>query len=426
MTEPAAYVYIDLDAVTRLVGRLWARRDRNRETASFEFDREWLANPVRYALGPALPATEGAFHTSEGRALFGALGDSAPDRWGRRLIARNEARRARTAGMTPRAPREIDYLLGVTDVVRQGALRFRLTPDGPFEAPLSLERGHVQVPPLIELPELLNAANILSNDPDSRESDEAARLLLAPGSSLGGARPKASVRDRDGSLAIAKFPDKADNVDVIRWERVMLDLAARAGVAVADARLEPVGESVVLVLRRFDRRGELRVPFLSAMSLLDAADGEHRSYVEIFDALRQIASEPAADGAQLWRRLVFNILSSNFDDHLRNHAVLYDGTAWRLSPAYDLNPVPAYVKPRALTTSINIDGDPTASIELALQAAPEFFLKTSDARAIAAEVESAVRDWRSVAVTHGIAHAEIEQMASAFEHDDSRIVRAWN
>src|SRR5262249_8171974 len=152
---------------------------------------------------------------------------------------------------------------------------------------------------------------------------------------------------------------------------------------------------------------------------------EHRSYVEIFDALRQIASEPAADGAQLWRRLAFNILSSNFDDHLRNHAVLYDGTAWRLSPAYDLNPVPAYVKSRELTTSINIDGDVTASIELALAAAPEFFLKTSAARGIAAEVESAVRHWRSVAAGYGIARAEIEQMSSAFEHDDSRIVRAW-
>ena len=284
MTEPAAHVYIDLEGVTRPVGRLWTRRDRNRETASFEFDHEWLADPVHHALGPALPATAGAFHTSEGRALFGALGDSAPDRWGRRLIMRNEARRARAAGTTPRAPREIDYLLGVTDIVRQGALRFRVTQDGPFEAPWSEERGHVHVPLLIELPELLNAANVLSDDPDSKEADDAVRLLLAPGSCLGGARPKASVRDQDGALAVAKFPDKADNVDVIRWERVMLELAARAGIVVSDSRLEAVGESVVLVVRRFDRRGDARMPFLSAMSLLDAADGDQRSYVEIFDA----------------------------------------------------------------------------------------------------------------------------------------------
>jgi serine/threonine-protein kinase HipA len=426
MTEPAAYVYIDLEGGARPVGRLWTRRDRNRETASFEFDRQWLANPLHHALGPVLPPTAGAFHTSEGRALFGALGDSAPDRWGRRLIMRNEARRARAAGATPRAPREIDYLLGATDIVRQGALRFRLTPDGPFEAPLSEERGHANIPPLIELPELLNAANVLSEDPDSKEADDAVRLLLAPGSSLGGARPKASVRDHGGALAIAKFPDKADNVDVIRWERVMLELAARAGITVCDSRLEPVGESVALVVRRFDRRGDVRVPFLSAMSLLDAADGEQRSYVEIFDALRQIASEPAADGAELWRRLAFNILASNFDDHLRNHAVVYDGTAWRLSPAYDLNPVPAHVKPRELATAINLDGDTTASIDLALGAAREFFLKESQARAIGAEVAVALRDWRTVAEKFGVAKDEIGQMASAFEHGEAAIARSWS
>jgi serine/threonine-protein kinase HipA len=425
MIEPATYVYIDLDGVTRPVGRLWTRRDRNRETASFEFDNEWLADPLHHALGPALPATGGAFHTSEGRALFGALGDSAPDRWGRRLIMRNEARRARAAGTTARAPREIDYLLGVTDIVRQGALRFRVTQEGPFEAPWSEERGHLHVPPLIELPELLNAANALSEDADSKEADDAVRLLLAPGSSLGGARPKASVRDRDGSLAIAKFPDKSDTVDVIRWERVMHELAARAGIGVSDSRLEAVGESVVLVVRRFDRRSDARIPFLSAMSLLDAADGDQRSYVEIFDTLRQIASEPAADGAQLWRRLAFNILASNFDDHLRNHAVLYDGTAWRLSPAYDLNPVPASVKPRELATAINVDGDTTASIELALAAAPEFFLKENHARTIAAGVEAAVKDWRFVAADCGVARDEIEQMASAFEHTDATIARSW-
>jgi serine/threonine-protein kinase HipA len=425
MTEPTAYVYIELDGVTRSVGRLWAHRDRNRERASFEFDREWLADPVHHALGPVLPPHEGAFHTAEGRPLFGALGDSAPDRWGRRLITRNEARRARAAGKTPRAPREIDFLLGVTDIVRQGALRFRVTEDGPFVAPLELEDGHAHVPPLIELPELLNAANALAEDPDSVEADNAVRLLLAPGSSLGGARPKASVRDQDGALAIAKFPDKADNVDVIRWERVMLELARRAGIDVTDARLHDVGASVVLIVRRFDRHGEARVPFLSAMSLLDAADGEQRSYVEIFDALRQIASAAAEDGAQLWRRLAFNILASNFDDHLRNHAVVYDGAAWRLSPAYDLNPVPAHVKPRELSTAINIDGDTTASIELAVEAAPEFFLKKNDAQHIAVEVASAVKDWRNVATEFGIPRAEVERMTSAFEHDDAAAVESW-
>jgi serine/threonine-protein kinase HipA len=314
----------------------------------------------------------------------------------------------------------------VTDVIRQGALRFRVTPDGPFVSPLQEEGGgQADVPPLVELPALLSAANALSEDPDSVEADNAVRLLLAPGSSLGGARPKASVRDQDGALAIAKFPDKADDIHVIRWERVMLALAERAGSVVPTARLQPVGDTVVLIVRRFDRQGEHRIPFLSAMSLLDAADGDHRSYVELFDALRQIASEPKTDGAQLWRRLAFNILASNFDDHLRNHAVVYDGVAWRLSPAYDLNPVPAYVQARELSTTIGLDGDPTASIELALEAVPEFFLTERDARAIAVEVSQALKGWRVVATKYGISRDEIERVASAFEHDDAAIVDSW-
>ena len=413
MTEPAAYVYIDLNGNSRLVGRLWARSERSRERASFEFDRDWLSDPIHFALGPALPPLAGAFHTGEGRALFGALGDSAPDRWGRRLIIRYEARRARAAGTTPRTPREIDYLLGVTDVVRQGALRFRVDPDGPFVAPLSENGGHV--PPIIELPALLNAANTLAEDPDSIEADDAVRLLLAPGSSLGGARPKASVQDIDGALAIAKFPDVADHVDVIRWEHVMLTLATRAGISASQARLQAVGDSAVLIVRRFDRRGLERVPFLSAMSLLDAADGQPRSYVEIFDALRHVGSEPSTDGSQLWRRIAFNILASNFDDHLRNHAILYDGIGWRLSPAYDLNPVPAHVKPRELTTAINIDGDTAASIELAVQAAPEFLLTDARARTIAHEVAATLQTWRVVAAQCGIPRGEIDSMTTAFE-----------
>jgi serine/threonine-protein kinase HipA len=421
MSEPAAHVYIDLAGDTRIVGRLWAHRDRGGERASFEFDRSWLADPLHYALGPALPAATGAFHTAQGRALFGALGDSAPDRWGRRLITRNEARRARAEDRTPRAPREIDFLLGVTDLVRQGALRFRATPDGPF---IALDDG-AHVPPLVELPALLSAANALADDSDSVEVDNALRLLVAPGSSLGGARPKVSVRDGDGALAFAKFPDRADNADVIRWERVMLALAARAGIEVCDVRLEPVGESVVLLVRRFDRRGLERVPFLSAMSLLDAADGEHRSYVEMFDALRQIGSQVASDGPQLWRRLAFNILASNFDDHLRNHAILYDGAGWRLTPAYDLNPIPAQIKTRELTTAINVDGDPTASIELAIEAAPEFLLKAGDAQTIAAEIAHVITTWRDVAARFDLRAAEIDRMATAFEHEDAARARRW-
>jgi serine/threonine-protein kinase HipA len=421
MSEPSAYVDMELEGKTRPVGRLWAHRDRGGERASFEFDASWLADPVHHALGPALPPKAGAFHTGQGRALFGALGDSAPDRWGRRLIARNEARRARVEGKTPRVPREIDFLLGVSDVVRQGALRFRATSTGPFVSP----GDAAQVPPLVDLPALLTAANTLADDSTSVEADNAVLLLLAPGSSLGGARPKASVRDRDGALAIAKFPERSDEGDVIRWERATLLLAERAGIGVPRARLEAVGASVVLLVTRFDRRGLARVPFLSALSLLDAADGDQRSYVEIFDALRRVASRATLDGPELWRRLAFNILVSNFDDHLRNHAVLYDGAGWRLTPAYDLNPVPAHVRLRELSTPIDVDGDPTASLELAVAAAPEFLLKAPQARAIAADVARVTATWSEVAIEVGLGAGEIDRMASAFEHAELERALRW-
>lgn len=421
MSTPAAFVSIELAGVVRPVGRLWTNDFRGRARAAFEFDADWLDDPVHFALGPALQPGRGTFHSSEGRAMFGALGDSAPDHWGRRLIARNEARRARELGQTPRTPREIDFLLGVTDLTRQGALRFAVRPGGPYVA----ERGTNDVPPLVELGALLTAARALDDDPDSVAADDAARLLLAPGSSLGGARSKASVRDRDGTLAIAKFPQKDDAVDMVRWEAVMLTLARQAGISVSAARVELVGDTAVLLVRRFDRDGAMRVPFLSAMSLLDAAGGDRRSYVEFADAVRQVASQASSDLPQLWRRLAFNILASNFDDHLRNHAVLYDGAGWRLSPAYDLNPVPRHVKPRRLATAIDLDDDPTASIELAVSAAPEFRLTLEHARVIAAEVAASVATWRDVAARTGIATGEIDRMATAFEHRDAEQARRW-
>jgi serine/threonine-protein kinase HipA len=353
--------------------------------------------------------------------MFGALGDSAPDRWGRRLIARNEARRARARGQTPRAPREINFLLGVTDFVRQGALRFSLTIDGPFIA----EAASNHVPPLINLGELLAAAVAFEDDPDSVEADDAVRLLLAPGSSLGGARPKASVLDRDKTLSIAKFPEKTDTVDAVRWEMLMLNLAGRAGISVPRTRVEMVGDTPVLLLGRFDRKGGVRIPFLSAMSLLDAKDGDTRSYVEIGDALRRIASHASLDAPQLWRRLAFNILASNFDDHLRNHAVVYDGVGWRLSPAYDLNPAPRSVKNRVLSTAINIDEDTTASIELAVDAAEEFLLTRAQAKVIAGEIAACVASWRKEAARVGIAGGEIDRMETAFEHEDAKLARHW-
>jgi serine/threonine-protein kinase HipA len=406
-----ALVYMDLQGTPHLVGRLWARIRKDRESATFEYDTGWLARPDRFSLDPALTLGPGPFHTPSDKPLFGAIGDSAPDRWGRVLMRRAERRRAQREGQTPRTVREIDYLLLVDDETRQGALRFAEREGGPFVA----EYGPTRIPPLIELPRLLSAAEHVLSDTDS---DEDLRLLLAPGSSLGGARPKASVWDRDGHLAIAKFPNKGDEVNTVLWEAVALTLAEKAGIAVPSWRLETVAGKPVLLLRRFDREGGIRVPFLSAMSMLGAKDNEARSYLEFVDVLRQHGAAPAEDMRELWQRIVFSILISNTDDHLRNHGFLWPGPpGWRLSPAYDLNPVPVDVKPRILSTTIDLD-DGAASLQLAIQVANYFELSADQAHRIAHRVGESVARWRQVAKKLGITASEIDRMASAFEHED--------
>jgi serine/threonine-protein kinase HipA len=380
-------------------------------SASFEYDKTWLSHPDRCSLEPALKLGPGPFHTPFGKPLFGAIGDSAPDRWGRVLMQRAERRRAERAGQAPRALRDIDYLLMVDDEARQGALRFAERDGGPFLS----EPGPTKIPPLIALPRLLSAAeHVLSGE----DTDEDLRLLLAPGSSLGGARPKASVRDRDGHLMIAKFPNQGDEVNTVLWEGVALTLAGKAGISVPAWRIETVAGKSVLLLRRFDREQVRRVPFLSALSMLDAKDNEPRSYMEFVDILRQHGAAPKEDMHALWRRIVFSILISNTDDHLRNHGFLWAGSnGWRLSPAYDLNPVPTGIRPRILSTAIDLD-DSTASISLALQVAGYFELDTRESQEIAAKVGAAVAPWRKVAAKLGITSAEMDRMASAFEHED--------
>jgi serine/threonine-protein kinase HipA len=409
-------VYVDLDGVPHLVGRLWTRARKNKEGATFEYDQGWLQHPARFSLEPALKLGPGPFHTPADTPLFGAIDDSAPDRWGRALMRRMERRRAEREGGAPRTLHEIDFLLLVDDEARQGALRFAEREGGPFLR----EGGVKRIPPLVELPKLLSAAEHVMEETDTEED---LRLLFAPGSSLGGARPKASVIEKDGHLAIAKFPRRDDEINTVVWEAVALTLARKAGIAVPAARVETVADKPVLLLRRFDRDGKRRIPFLSAMSMLGSKDNETRSYLEIVDALRQHGAAPNEDMHALWRRLVFNILISNTDDHLRNHGFLYEGPdGWRLSPAYDLNPVPTDIKPRILTTAINED-DNTASLALAMEVAGYFELDADEAREIAARVGNAVSKWRDEAARHGLTKPEIDRMASAFEHQDLEMAR---
>ena len=407
-------VYIDLNGQPVLVGRLWAREQRGRESSTFAYDPSWLQRRGAFALSTALMLTSGQFHSAKG--LPNVFSDTAPDSWGRKLMARRERARAKQAKTQPRTLFDIDYLAGVDDQSRMGALRFKDADGAAF-----LTVTGAPVPPLIDLPRLLSATARIERD---QETDEDLLLVLAPGTSLGGARPKATVRDTDGRLLIAKFPKRGDDWPVTLWEAVLLDLAARAGITVPEWRLQSIAKKPVVLIKRFDRdaKGQ-RIPFMSAMTALDATDhGEQHSYLEIVDAIRQIGSAPDKDLEELWRRVVFSILVSNTDDHLRNHAFLHDGRGWRLSPVYDLNPCPTDIKPREHALAIDED-DATASIETALKVSAQFGLKIDRARAVGAEVGAAVEQWRMIAKKHDITAAQIERMASAFEHGDLRAVR---
>lgn len=393
-------------------GQLWSHRRRGTtESATFAYSADYLARPDAYALDPALSLVAGQQQTPTGRAMFGAFTDCAPDRWGRRLLARDEHRRALKEGNAERNFGEIDYLLGVRDDLRQGALRFY---DSATDTYLAHEEAGV--PLLVELPRLLSASDRLERD---EASEEDLRTLLRGGSSLGGARPKAHVLDGHGKVSIAKFPSPAkDEWDVMRWEAVALALARTAGISVADWTLHTVGGKAVLIVDRFDRIGELRIGYVSAMTMLQAGDGDRGSYLEIAEIIERHSPDASEDLRQLWRRMAFTILVSNTDDHLRNHGFLRSTTAgWNLSPAFDLNPDPS-PGAKHLCTAIDFD-DTAVSIDALMSVAEHFRLRNEDARRVLGEVAAATSRWQIVAAEAGLSRAAIERMAPAFEHEQT-------
>ncbi len=403
-------VHIDLQGAAKRVGTLRRTPRRGGETVVFEYHPDWLADPQRFSLEPAMAVGPGPFVPAAGQSLFGSIGDSAPDTWGRRLMRRAERRRAELENRSPKTLAEADFLLGVADVSRLGALRFREVAQDVFQAPTA-----GGVPGLIDLGRLLGVTERILRD---EETDEDLQLIFAPGSSLGGARPKASVIDQHGQLAIAKFPKENDDYSVERWEAVALDLAGTAGIRVPGYELLDVAGRQVMLSRRFDREGQARIPFLSAMSMMGLKDGDHGSYPELVDVLSQHGANARADAAELYRRMAFNVLVSNVDDHLRNHGFLWRGAdGWGLSPAYDLNPTPTDLKPRVLTTNIDVD-DGVCDLDLVLKVAEFFALSAEGAKAIVGEVGRVVAGWRQAAEARGARPAEIKRMASAFEHAD--------
>jgi serine/threonine-protein kinase HipA len=405
-------VSVEIGGRELAAGTLWVH-DRGGQTATFRYADSYLASSDSYDLDPALPRSSGVFHTPPGRAMFSALADSAPDRWGENLMRRQERERARAIDATPRTLGKADFLLGVRDDARQGAIRFRR----PGSTSYYSAHEHA-VPRLIELPRLLHAIDHLDTE---GTLDRDLRDLIAAGSSLGGARPKAAVIDASGRLAIAKFPRTgSDEWDVEGWEEVELRLARRAGIDVAASELVQVAGRRVLVVDRFDRQGGKRTGFASALTMLEAADGDQHSYLEIADTIERHSPRPTADLQELYRRILFSVLTSNTDDHLRNHAFLRTGRGWALSPAYDLNPSPD--NPARLSTAIDLD-DTSASIENALSVGRYFRLTTAQARTLVAEVEEATSGWRREAEQLGLPRQQIDRMTDAFETSQRGIAR---
>lgn len=403
-------VHIDFAGGQKRVGLLRRNRRDGKETLSFEYHEDWRKDPLAFSLQPALKISDAPYYPDGGLGIFGSIGDSAPDTWGRNLMQRAERRAAKRENRAVRTLLEADYLLGVADITRLGALRFRNEGDPVFQAPI--DSG---VPSLVRLAELLHVTERLERD---EETDDDLRLIFAPGSSLGGARPKASVVDNEGRLAIAKFPKENDLYRIELWEQVALTLADKAKIEVPRHQLVDVAGKQALLSWRFDRDGNTRIPFLSAMSMLGAKDNTPMSYPELADELTRHGSDATNDLKQLYRRVAFNILVSNVDDHLRNHGFLWDGLkGWTLSPVYDLNPVPTDVKQRVLSTRISID-DATCDIGLLESVSDDFSLSLNDGREIIREVSEATSRWREIARACGASSSEVERMESAFEHQD--------
>jgi len=389
----------------RLVGRMHFASDGRRQHSQFEYAPEWVSESDAFALSPGLPLREGNHFSSSGRddtrsALPGCFADAAPDSWGRALMTR-----ALGNGLS-----EFDYLVLSDDQMRQGALRF-LNED---MEPLS--ELAPPVPRLVDLEHLRNLAQRFERDPGGAE--EEARDLAGVAGSLGGARPKANVSG-DGHLWIAKFTSERDTKPVERVEVATLNLAARCGLNAAHGILELKGsDQPIALVRRFDRRGLTRIPYISARTALDWKGNDPGNYTDIADIIRQISSNSAGDLRELWRRIVFTILVSNSDDHLKNHGFIYSGSdRWRLSPAFDINPSPN--RHRVLETAIMQGGAFDASLEIALDAAQFFDLPDDEARSIACEMAQTISaHWRQALRSEGTSSKDIKKFSTAFEHED--------
>jgi serine/threonine-protein kinase HipA len=410
------YVYVDWVEIETptLMGILSVEFLRGKEIFSFEYADEWLSSNNTQILDPDLGLYSGIQYLRDEKSNFGLFLDSSPDRWGRVLMKRREAILAKSEKRPVGTLYESDFLLGVYDLHRMGALRFKLEPDGEF---LDNNKDY-SAPPWTSVRELEHASlelekNIEQDNPDLLKW---LNILMAPGSSLGGARPKASVQHTDGSLWIAKFPSNNDEMDIGAWEMVVNELAQKAGITMAEATAKRYNSKQHTYLtKRFDRTPDgKRIHFSSAMTLLGYIDGagaeDGVSYLELVEFIIQNGANVKEDLTELFRRVVFSIAVSNTDDHLRNHGFILTKQGWRLSPAYDINP-----NPYGVGLKLNIsEEDNSLDFDLALSVAPYFRLTEKEAFGVIGNIRSVVSKWEATASKYQLSKSERDMMSSAF------------
>ena len=410
--EKTIFVYDDFSMQNpTLMGILYVNSLKGGESYSFEYDREWLKKTsLKITLDPELMPYSGRQYPF-GKAIFGLFSDSSPDRWGRVLMNKRERILAEKEGRKPAKLYDSDYLLGVYDEMRLGGIRFKTETNGAF---LSDDK-ETAAPPWTSLRTLEEASRNFEND-DTALSEKWLNQLIRPGSSLGGARPKATVIDPKEQLWIAKFPSKNDENDTGAWEMVTHDLAKLCGLHVPEAKLEKFSNlGSTYLVKRFDRSLNKRIHFASAMTLLGKTDGasaaDGTSYLDIADFMKSYGAQPKQDLVELWKRIVFNMAVSNTDDHLRNHAFIFAENGWRLSPLYDVNPVPYGDE-----LSLNVDEeDNSINIDLAIQTAVRFGISEADAMTYAKNILSLVQEnWEKRATAYGLSRRLIEEMRPAF------------
>lgn len=409
--ERKIFVYENFSSLEpKKLGVLYVDTLRGIEHYSFEYDQGWLKqSKFSFCLDPDISMFSGRQYTEKN--IFGMFADASPDRWGRILMKRREAIKARSENRKPNKMYDSDFLLGVYDQTRVGALRFKDDVNGPF---LSDDK-ETAAPPWATLRSLEEASRQFEKD-DNYLNDKWLKQLLKPGSSLGGARPKATVEDEQGDLWIAKFPSKNDEYDVGAWEKVVHDLAKLCGLNVPESKVEKFSkDGSTFLVKRFDRDGEKRIHFASAMTMLGKNDGassdDGSSYIDIVDFIRAYGSSPKDDLIELFKRIIFSMAVSNTDDHLRNHGFILNDKGWRLSPLYDVNPVPY-----GDVLSLNIDSyDNSISIDLAISSACYYDINEFDAEVYADEILTMVKNnWEQLAKKYGINRDQIEEMRPAF------------